>query len=703
MKLIRRNRILTLCIAITLFIILVVLIGLRANKKHMSTQDQAVSEEVKNVINEEMLPIANEEDSDEVTIFYPTNEVLAKNDFILYYVNCGASIVDKVAEGDKMGLLQSVTDKLYGMDSTGYSWGHRESNKNSKYVSGGDSSSVEMEDTYYYVSTDVSYVSGISGFYYDFQLPDGEYIVTVGFKNPWSHRTIEIDLEENRVTNQLSLDEGMLVESSHEIKVIDGELNVFIHNPRRADRYQDPILSYIIIKAMPIYDFAYLNIKMESIENAINELKSKGVTFATETLDEKYIDQYGKADTINELNDILEIGNEMLSSKNGSAAEIEEISNKLEDIYTNLRTIPLYNSFTGTNGDLLKDTNGVPIQAHGGQVQFLNGKWWWYGEDKTRGYRSNGISAYSSDDLYNWTFEGYVMRSVSSREQLDTDEYFKNLYADYSKEEKDNVFLCINDSTSVIERPKMIYNKKTNKYIIWFHADGPTESSTANYAAACAGVAISDSPTGPFRFIDRYRLNISPKDQIKGEWYEEHKGFARDMNLFIDDDHTAYIIYSSEENMTMFISKLNDEYTYLATSVEDAVHGKDFVRLFPGAQREAPAIFKFKDKYYMITSGATGWAPNQGRYWMSDSMLGDWIDMGDPFIGDIKKTSFDSQSTNVIPYDTEKGLFIFMGDRWFSNNLGDSRYIWLPIEFTQNQGIRIRNNRDWTMDDFVNK
>ena len=39
---------------------------------------------------------------------------------------------------------------------------------------------------------------------------------------------------------------------------------------------------------------------------------------------------------------------------------------------------------------------------------------------------------------------------------------------------------------------------------------------------------------------------------------------ARDMNLFVDDDGTGYIIYSSEENATMFISKLDDEYTDLA-------------------------------------------------------------------------------------------------------------------------------------------
>ena len=60
------------------------------------------------------------------------------------------------------------------------------------------------------------------------------------------------------------------------------------------------------------------------------------------------------------------------------------------------------------------------------------------------------------------------MRNVTSREELDTDEYFKELYAGYTKEQLDNVYRCINDSTSVIERPKMIHNEKTGQYLLWF-------------------------------------------------------------------------------------------------------------------------------------------------------------------------------------------------------------------------------------------
>lgn len=357
-----------------------------------------------------------------------------------------------------------------------------------------------------------------------------------------------------------------------------------------------------------------------------------------------------------------------------------------------------YDSFRP--GEQWRDTENDLIQAHGGQVQQMMIKddetgemvtrWIWVGEDKTAGARG-GIRAYSSEDLYNWQYEGIIMRNVSSRGQLDTEDYFRELYAGYTKDQLDNVFRCLDANSAIIERPKLIYNEKTEQYVLWFHADGPTESSNSSYAAASAGVAVSDSPFGPYRFIDRYRLNVCPEDQE--DMYPASRGMARDMNLFVDEDKTAYIIYSSEENLTLYISKLNDEYTYLATPPEKAVYGKDFIRLYPGAQREAPAVFVRNGSYYLLSSGCTGWAPNQARYYKSDSMLGEWVNMGDPCIGDQKVTTFDSQSTCV--FEDPSGDLIYMGDRWNSDNLGDSRYIWLPVEFTEQGEMELRWRDEW--------
>jgi len=434
-----------------------------------------------------------------------------------------------------------------------------------------------------------------------------------------------------------------------------------------------------------------------------------GIVFATEELNSLYLLNSDENTPLSYFKATIDAAKQLVEANSKNEEAIKSAYDAIDTAYNKIKilgTRETYNSFSGTDGTVWKDTNGIKIQAHGGQVQWLEneGKWYWYGEDHTKGYRSNGISAYSSSDLYNWTFEGYVMRTVSSREQLDTDPYFSELYKDYTAEEKDNVYLCINNSNSVIERPKMIYNKKTGKYVLWFHADGPTlEAPNSNYAAASAGVAISDSPNGPFKFIDRYRLDVCPEEDKTGAWYEASAGFARDMNLWIDDDDTAYIIYSSEENRTMFISRLNDEYTNLNVDPQHSVKGKDFVRLFPGAQREAPALFKYNNKYYMITSSATGWDPNQAKYWVADDILGEWTDMGDPCIGDIDKKTFYTQSTNVIPVDKDSGKFIYMGDRWKSDNLADSRYVWLPVEFDPNGKLAIKSYTDWTLEDLNNK
>ena len=627
-------------------------------------------------------------ESQQVTkLVKPDNKTLINNDFIVYYVNCGASEVNQVSEEDSMGLFQSVTDQKYTTDKvTESSWGYIEHDYMLAEGEEEELLSTNKKDTKWVIREGSDYVIGETGFYYDFELPEGEYEVTCGFFDPFSFRTIDIVSEGETVVEKEKLFKYKLVETAFSQTVTDGMLNIFVHNPDRGkDGMKNPILNYIIIRAVPDYDSEVLQILVDKI-----------------TIPEEEKQNYSQS-TVTSLDKVLEDAKELLKQKNASKEEIEATYKKVKGVNEMLIAIDIYSSFKP--GNIWRDTEGTLIQAHGGQVQKLSvinkatgeveEKWWWIGEDKTLGYRG-GICAYSSDNLYNWNFEGVIMRNITSREQLDQEEYFTDLYKDYTSDQLDNVYRCINDTTAVIERPKMIYNEKTKQYVLWFHADGPTETSTADYAAASAGVAVSDSPTGPFRFIDRYRLNTCPEDQE--DKFPESKGMARDMNLFVDDD-TAYIIYSSEENLTMYISRLDEEYTYLDTPPEEAVNGVDFIRIFPGAQREAPAVFKRKGIYYMMTSGATGWDPNQARYWMAESLIGEWVNMGDPSIGDTKATTFDTQSTCIFAVDEEAGEYIYMGDRWNSEDLTNSRYIWLPLEFDNEGKMMLRWQEEWHFED----
>ena len=90
---------------------------------------------------------------------------------------------------------------------------------------------------------------------------------------------------------------------------------------------------------------------------------------------------------------------------------------------------------------------------------------------------------------------------------------------------------------------------------------------------------------------------------------------SRDMTIFVDDNNKTYQIYASEENLTLHIAELSDDYT--------GYTGR-YIRIFAGKHNEAPAIFKKAGKYFLITSGCSGWEPNAARLAVADSLFGRW-------------------------------------------------------------------------------
>ncbi len=166
----------------------------------------------------------------------------------------------------------------------------------------------------------------------------------------------------------------------------------------------------------------------------------------------------------------------------------------------------------------------------------------------------------------------------------------------------------------------------------------------------------------------------------------------RDMNLFVDDEGTAYALYAGEENYTMHIVRLNGEWT---APEQPMVEGKTWIRTLVRAHREAPAPFKHNGKYYMVTSAATGWNPNPASYAVADSMLGDWKIVGNPFAGAAREITFGSQSTFVLPVPNRPGRFLYMGDRWHPWNLSDARYVWLPFEMKPDGTFEIGWRDSW--------
>lgn len=367
------------------------------------------------------------------------------------------------------------------------------------------------------------------------------------------------------------------------------------------------------------------------------------------------------------------------------------------------------------------DTTGLAIDAHGAGFMYdeKTQKYYWYGEYHKGAWPSGGVRVYSSTDLLNWKDEGMALSLIQSKDDFtNVNSPVYDLYKD--RTDTDNIWADIRKGR-IVERPKVVYNDETKKYVMWAHIDGDknADNDAQNYGKAQAGVAISDSPTGPFVYQRSYRMDMTPAGQT--DYHPSDKGMARDMNLFKDDDGTAYLIYSSEENLTIYISKLTPDYLDVTGWHKDgltdedgnpvrdtsykSVYGVDYVRVFPGAQREAPAMFKYKGKYYMITSGATGWAANQNKYTVADNIFGTWSPMTDPFVrtsaSDPDPTkAFNTQSTFVIPVDAEAGKFIYVGDIWNGGNFANdgAKYVFLPIEFGMGTDIAIKWYSSWTTD-----
>lgn len=292
-------------------------------------------------------------------------------------------------------------------------------------------------------------------------------------------------------------------------------------------------------------------------------------------------------------------------------------------------------------GERWLDQHEDHINAHGGGIMYHAGTYYWYGE-KRDNKESQGVNVYSSKDLYNWQFEALAFSPVDG---LDSD----------------ITWGCI------MERPKVIYNPQTKKFVMWFHL----ELKGQGYDAARAAVAVSDSPQGPFQFVDSFRPNGN---------------MSRDMGLFVDDDGKAYHIYSSDENYALRLVLLTDD--YLRPTTKDSL-------LFRN-HREAPALFKHGGKYYVFTSGCTGWAPNQAELHVSEHIFGPWKSLGDPMRGPQSQITFDAQSTYVLPLNGKQDAFIFMADRWNPKNLKDSRYIWLPISLDQ-EDIHVMWRDSWDL------
>jgi len=278
---------------------------------------------------------------------------------------------------------------------------------------------------------------------------------------------------------------------------------------------------------------------------------------------------------------------------------------------------------TVTNGTQFRDTSGNVVHAHGGGVIKAGSYFYWFGENRNSDNTFRAVSVYRSTDLRNWEFRRNVLTQSSASEL----------------------------QSSKIERPKVIYNSSTGRYVMWMHKENGTD-----YGEARAAVASSATVDGTYTYHGSFR----PSGYM-----------SRDITLF-NDNGTAYMVSAANNNYDLRIYRLTSDYRGIASVVGNP---------WPGGHREAPALFKRGSTYFMLTSGATSWDPNQAKYATASSISGPWS--GWTNAGD--STTYQSQPAYVLPIQgTSTTSYLYMGDRWagaWDQPVNNSQYVWLPISF----------------------
>ncbi len=289
------------------------------------------------------------------------------------------------------------------------------------------------------------------------------------------------------------------------------------------------------------------------------------------------------------------------------------------------------------NGVQWTDTDGNSVQAHGGNLLRVGDRWYLIGEDRSDCWNPD-VNLYSSADLQTWRFEGKVLENGVTHPEL--------------------------GRSRMIERPKLMLNPKTGKFVIWCHWEAK------DYSASEAGVFESDQVTGPYHVVWTGR----PLDTK-----------SRDCNVFQDVDGTAYFISTTDENTNLGLFRLSDDYH---SAVEKTV-------LCEGMRREAPAIVNIGGVYHMISSACTGWDPNQAMLTTSKRITEGWAPLEK--IGD--RIAFDTQASSILTIaGTKDTTYVYVGDRWMDPDLPSSKIIMLPLEFDEQGRMQLRWHETWQLD-----
>ncbi len=300
------------------------------------------------------------------------------------------------------------------------------------------------------------------------------------------------------------------------------------------------------------------------------------------------------------------------------------------------------------NLDPRRDIHGDIIDCHDGCLRFFEDAYYLYGTayGDTDGFTpANRYVVYRSADLIAWAPLGDLLEAPLS---------------------------------GVGYRPYVVFNPTTRKYVLWFNWYPKLWEGRF-------GVALSDTPAGPFKV---YEGDVKVAQPRPG-----------DHNLFVDDDGTGYLVYTSIENgggapepdnhHGVSVERLGETYTRSL---------KDNSGIFVSAV-ESPSMFKRAGRYFCVVGRCCCFCPQgtNAAVYVADHPLSEWRLAGEINLSPSGEAGRDlspivpGQQTDVavLPGPGGQDVYLWMADLWGSRPdgiKGHDLQHWEPMRFDE-QGL----------------
>jgi hypothetical protein len=274
----------------------------------------------------------------------------------------------------------------------------------------------------------------------------------------------------------------------------------------------------------------------------------------------------------------------------------------------------------------LLDTSGNLVNAHGVGFLKVGSTYYMIGEQRSgkndtySGSSVNledsftGVSLYHTTDFVSWTFDGTIITPISGTD----------VYPPYYG-----------------ERPKILYNSSTGKYVVYIKMLQYTGTYNGHFA-----MLTSSSITGPYSYVGDLAGTSQPAD----------------FEVFTDTDGTAYFC-----NNGGMLYKLASNYLSIASTTKSGIQSG-----------EGPSLYKAGSYYFWQSSQGTYWHCNDNSYSSSTSLSGTWTSYG--YFSPSGTKTWESQDTAVVTVAGSSGTtYIYVGDRWVNGDLPASTLVMQPL------------------------